>query len=88
MMQFECCQCGECCKHINLIPELACFNDGFGTCVYLKDNLCSIYEKRPEVCRVDIMYEKYYADIYSRKEFYHMNQKVCKELIENSIRGK
>ena len=23
-----------------------------GSCKYLKDNLCSIYETRPEICRV------------------------------------
>lgn len=81
MIKFECSQCGECCKHIDLIPELACFDNGFGVCIYLESNRCSIYEKRPDICRVDIMYEKYYADKYSRKEFYQLNQNACKELI-------
>lgn len=76
-MKFECSQCGECCKHINLIPQLVDFDNGFGVCVYLKDNKCTIYEKRPEICRVDVMYEKYYADQFNREEFYRLNEKVC-----------
>ena len=30
-------------------PEWA---DEDGICKYLRDNLCSIYEQRPEICRV------------------------------------
>lgn len=85
MVKFQCSQCGECCKHINLIPQLTNFDNGFGICIHLKDNKCSIYEKRPEICRVDVMYEKYFADQFSREEFYHLNGKVCERLKE--LRG-
>ena len=56
-MSFFCSQCGECCKNIRHIPELAGYSDENGCCKYLKNNLCSVYENRPEVCRVDLMYE-------------------------------
>lgn len=56
---FSCSQCGECCRHINLVPALAAFDTGTGVCKYLAGNLCSIYDTRPLICRVDAMY---YAD--------------------------
>lgn len=80
MIMFPCSQCGECCRHIDGIPQLIDFDNGFGICIYLKDNICTIYENRPEVCRVDVMYEKYYSQEYSCKEFYRLNEMVCEEL--------
>lgn len=73
--------CGECCRHINLIPQLADFDNGSGVCIHLKDNKCDIYLSRPEICRVDVMYEKYYSDKYSREVFYEINRLSCKKLI-------
>lgn len=77
---FQCIQCGECCRHINLIPPLAQYDRGDGVCIYLKDNLCTIYAERPEICRVDMMYEKYFSHVYSRETFYQLNMEVCKTL--------
>jgi len=37
-LMWECSKCGNCCRII--------------LCKYLKDNLCTIYETRPEICRV------------------------------------
>lgn len=59
---FPCSKCGECCRHINLIPQLSEFDRGDGICIHLSGNLCDIYEQRPEICRVDVMYQKYYSD--------------------------
>lgn len=55
---------------------------GDGICRYLnlETNLCSIYETRPEVCRVDVMYEKYFKDKMSKEEFYRLNYESCKIL--------
>ena len=61
-MTWVCQRCGACCKILNthrpvkmvdrLILKL--FNRGDGICRFLRDdNLCSIYEARPNICRVD-----------------------------------
>ena len=39
-----CLRCGWCCKSINPFD--------LDECPYLKDNLCSIYENRPNVCKI------------------------------------
>lgn len=74
--------CGECCRHINLIPELTEFDNGSGVCIYLQGNLCSIYENRPDICNVDVMYEKKFKTKYTKEEFYKVNQDACKEIMK------
>lgn len=53
-----------------------------GTCKYLdkETNLCTIYNERPDFCRVDEFYEKNFADIMTREEFYRLNKKICLQL--------
>ena len=82
MIMFDCSMCGECCRHINLIPELAEFDDGTGVCIYLQGNLCSIYENRPDICNVDVMYEKKFKTEYTKEEFYKINREACKEIMK------
>ena len=84
-MGFFCSQCGECCKNIRHIPALAGHADKNGCCKYLKNNLCTIYENRPEVCRVDLMYEKYYSNKYTLQEFYTLNESIC-EILQNNAK--
>ena len=79
-MSFSCTKCGECCRHINNISQLAAFDIGNGVCRFLKNNLCSIYDSRPEICRVDYMYDKYFCVSMSREEYYALNMKACKKL--------
>lgn len=69
--------CGECCRHIDKIPQLSQYDIGNGTCRYLENNRCLIYENRPEICRIDKMYAKYYSDKLTLKEFYDLNVKAC-----------
>ena len=57
-MIFPCNQCGLCCKHLECIPELKEFDSGNGKCVHLMDNnLCEIYDTRPDICNVSKMYQ-------------------------------
>ena len=79
---FNCTKCGECCRHIDLIPELIEFDDGTGVCKYLHGNLCSIYKNRPDICNVDVMYEKIFKTECTKEEFYELNHKVCNEIIK------
>ena len=79
-MPFSCTKCGECCRHIDRVPQLAAFDIGNGVCRYLKDNLCTIYNVRPGICRVDFMYDKYFSKQISREDYYALNEKACREL--------
>jgi len=79
---FPCTSCGLCCQHISSIKELKKFDLGNGVCKYLNTltNQCCIYETRPEICRVDEMYDKKYNKFYSKKDFYLINAEACNHL--------
>ena len=80
-MIFPCEKCGICCKHINLIPQLKQFDSGNGRCIHLMDNnLCAIYENRPDICNVDKMYELKYSKLMTEDEYLKLNVEGCKEL--------
>ena len=83
-MPFSCAKCGLCCKNISNIAQLRPFDTGNGVCVYLRGNLCAIYEKRPEICRVDAMYETRFAAVMSKDDYYRLNHAGCKLLQENT----
>ncbi|MEI0557292.1 YkgJ family cysteine cluster protein [Brachyspira intermedia] len=75
MNKFPCTSCGEYCRHITNIPTLEEFDKGNGICIYLNEqtDLCEIYKTRPEICIVDVMYDKYFKEKYSKEEFYQLN---------------
>ena len=81
---FPCNQCGLCCKNISHIKELETFDRGDGSCKYLKDNLCSIYESRPLICRIDEMFNTYFLHIYTKKEYIEININACQSLQMNA----
>lgn len=58
-----------------------------GSCSMLNpDNSCSIYEDRPDICKVHRMYEKHKAHQMTREEYYAENEKACgvlQKIIEN-----
>jgi Fe-S-cluster containining protein len=76
-MMFSCDKCGKCCKNLNKSPVYADLDIGNGTCRYLNANLCSIYNKRPLLCRIDECYELFYKDKMTRNEFYKVNHDFC-----------
>ena len=83
-MKFECDCCGICCKNIKHVPQLQKYDNGNGQCIHLTDdNKCYIYSSRPEICNVDLMYQKYYSNAYSKEEFYKLNSEICNRLKEN-----
>ena len=85
-MSFPCVKCGECCRNIDKIPQLKAFDMGNGICRYLVNNLCSIYETRPELCCIDLMYERYFKDKMTRDEYYQLNKEACEYLLKQ-IKG-
>lgn len=86
LAEFPCTRCGECCRHIDRIPQLAPFDLGNGICRYLHGNLCAIYTTRPEICCVDSMYEHYFKAYYTKAEFYQINIKGC-EMLKKEFLG-
>lgn len=79
-MMFECDKCGLCCRNLHLSPLYKELDRGDGVCVYLVGNLCSIYEQRPLLCRIDDCYEAYFKSSMSLDEYYKLNYDVCKKL--------
>ena len=79
-MMFPCDKCGACCRNLHLSPLYAELVPGDGVGKYLSKNLCSIYESRPLLCRVDESYEKFFKEVMSIEEYYRINLDVCKKL--------
>ena len=83
-MVFPCVQCGLCCCHVDIVPELQNYNRGDGVCCHLKDNMCEIYEQRPEICNVQAMYKSKYRAIMDEKTFIKENLNACMKLAEGN----
>lgn len=77
---FKCDKCGLCCSHLlgsELYKEL---DRGDGVCKYLEGNLCSIYDRRPLLCRVDECYKRFFSSEMTREEYYKKNYEGCLKL--------
>ncbi len=86
-MMFPCDKCGECCRNLNLSKVYSGLDRGDGVCRYLDGNLCSIYQNRPVLCRIDESYEIFFKDFMTKEEFYNVNMRVCNELKKNIRRN-
>lgn len=74
---FECDKCGECCRSIGGNSLYADLDRGDGVCKYLEGNLCSIYDKRPTLCNVDLCYDLFFKNQMTKEEYYQRNMEVC-----------
>lgn len=81
-MDFPCYKCGLCCTHVNLSEATRFLDRGDGTCSHYNEieKLCSIYENRPDICRVDMQYKLNYSHQYSWEEFVQLNLLACESL--------
>lgn len=79
---FPCTMCGLCCQNISEISELKDFDLGNGVCKHFDYNTrkCLMYEKRPDICQVETMYEKLFYRYVSKEVFYMENARVCNSL--------
>lgn len=77
---FPCDKCGACCRNLDKSSVYVSLDRGDGICRYLRGNLCSIYEERPLLCRIDECYEKFFAETMTKEEYYRLNQQVCEKL--------
>lgn len=80
--KFPCDECGKCCKNLHLSRELDELNRGDGVCKFLNESTsrCTIYENRPDICRINVQYQKHFMNMYTWEEFVQMNILVCNEL--------
>ncbi len=74
---FNCDKCGQCCRHLHLSDLYKNLDRGDGVCKYLIGNLCSIYDNRPLLCRIDESYETFFKNEYSIEEYYLLNKRIC-----------
>lgn len=82
-MIFPCDKCGLCCKHLELIPQLKEYDSGNGRCIHLTDNnLCGIYDSRPDICNVSRMFDLFFCQHMSEDEYIEMNVTGCRKLKE------
>ena len=83
---FDCSKCGLCCRSLGRNPifrELG-LDPGNGICVFLDQatNLCTIYEDRPLICRVDDLYasSEELREEMSKSEWHKLNKEICEKL--------
>lgn len=57
-----------------------------GACIHLtQDNKCSIYETRPEICRVDKMYERYKDTLkIDKKSYFKFANECCNAMMKGA----
>lgn len=77
---FHCDKCGQCCRNLNRSDLYASLHNGDGICRYLRNDLCSIYEKRPLLCRVDESYEAIFAPYMTYETYLELNYQSCRQL--------
>lgn len=80
LFMLYCDKCGLCCRMLACSKEMEEFDRGDGVCKFLKNNLCSIYEKRPDICDAEYMWITYYSRFMTRQEFEEKSYETCKAL--------
>jgi len=85
-MNFPCSRCGACCRNVYLADETKMLDRGDGCCIHYDDQtkLCTVYDQRPSVCRVDVQFRENYSHLMSWNEFCKINLDACKKLSEKS----
>lgn len=76
-MALFCDKCGLCCKMLSNVKGMEEFDKGDGTCIYLKNNLCSIYEMRPNICDAEYMWITSYSKIMTHEDFEKESYASC-----------
>jgi Fe-S-cluster containining protein len=74
-VKFNCEKCGECCRHLESFVFIWPHQQN-GVCNFLKGDLCSIYEDRPDFCNFKRWF-KYYKGTTTEKIFYTKLKNNC-----------
>ena len=79
---FPCTGCGACCRSVFLSKYTSWLDRGDGTCRDFDDSTsrCSVYENRPTICNVRVMYEADYKNKISWEDFVSINLQACNSL--------
>ncbi len=76
----HCSRCGTCCLHVDRVAVFSDMALPDGKCRYLSDeNLCKIYQNRPNLCRAEYVYRIHYNHL-SIEEYFKMMNSLCKQL--------
>lgn len=88
MKPFPCTQCGLCCQQVHQAQETRFLDRGDGICRHYDKNLrqCTIYDERPEICRVDRQYILHYSRNMSWNDFIEVNINICYKLQQAAIK--
>jgi Fe-S-cluster containining protein len=65
---------------ITSISALADYDNGDGTCRYLVANLCAVYPDRPQICNTSAMYDAFFKQGMSEREFVKINLESCEKI--------
>ena len=84
---FPCTGCGACCRSVRLSELTAALDRGDGACRHLDDvqNICTIYDVRPDICNIKRTYEQHYKSSISWSKFVALNQIACDDLLKQQI---
>jgi len=81
-MKFLCSQCGACCRKAGEWggAKIGLLIKEDGSCGHLKNNLCSIYETRPDQCNSIKMAAIQRSK--TKKQYFIGVSKICNQLME------
>ena len=84
---FPCNACGQCCRRVNLSCQTAFLDRGDGICCYFDEqtDLCTIYETRPLVCRVEEYYKTHLSGQIAWTQFVKINAEICQKFQEETL---
>lgn len=82
MGAFPCDRCGACCQQVDRASETEFLDRGDGICRHYDEaqKLCSNYESRPDICRVDQQFFSNYRRLMDWSEFVRINLAACEVL--------
>jgi len=98
-MKFPCHMCGACCMMVGqilagdykqeyreLVKKFPYKADEKGWCEKLgKDLKCTVYNKRPPLCRIDYAYDRLFLRKKTRKQYYDETSLACRWLMEDKL---
>ncbi|MBA0431076.1 YkgJ family cysteine cluster protein [Stenotrophomonas maltophilia] len=79
---FPCSGCGLCCQQVHVAEQTRYLDRGDGVCRHYceEQRRCGIYEDRPDICRVDLQFQRHYAATVSWDAFVEINVQACRFL--------
>ena len=80
-MPFNCTKCGLCCRSVGNTELTLYLSRGDGVCRFFDElsMLCKIYDRRPDVCKVEESYVSF-SGFNCIEEYFRANENVCKAL--------